>query len=91
VLRRGGVVRDVANWGVFLLPRAASRAQQKHVRGHYFCMRFDAATDVQRDVGATLRRDPRVIRSAAVRLGDGRLESAGRFGDILWEGAFKRN
>ena len=85
------MVRDVANWGVFLLPRSVSRAQQNHVRGHYFCLRFDAAADVQRAVKSTLQLDPRVIRSASVRLGDGKLESTSRFGEILWEGAFKRN
>ena len=84
-------MRDVANWGVFLLPRPVSKAQQKHVRGHYFCMRFDAATNVQLAVKTTLELDPRVIRSASVKLGDGKIESTSRFGEILWEGAFKRN
>ncbi len=91
VLRRGGVVRSMANWGVSSLPRPVSHAQMRHRTGHYFAMRVDASPETQAAVRATLNLDPRVIRSSCVRLGDGKLASTSRFGEILWEGAFKRN
>ncbi len=90
ILRRGGVIRSIANWGVFSLPRPVTRGQMRHTKGHYFVMRFDAASSVQADVKTTLALDPRVVRSTSVKLGDGRLESTAKFGDILWESAFKR-
>ncbi len=91
VLRRGGVIRSVANWGEFSLPRAVARAQMRHHKGHYFVMRYDGSAAAQAEVRATLGLDPRVIRSATVKLGDGKLETLSRFGDVLWKGAFERS
>ncbi len=72
------------------MPRPVSRAQMRHTKGHYFVMRFDAAAEVQAAVKSTLALDPRVVRSTSVKLGDGKLENTSKFGDILWESAFKR-
>ncbi len=90
ILRNGGVVRDVANWGVFSLPKPIARAQQRHTKGHYFVMRFDSSPAIQGNVYRSLQLDPRVIRSTSGRLGDGKLESTSKFGEIFWESAFKR-
>lgn len=84
MLRNGGVVRSVDNWGVFALPRAVSKHQQMHHNGHYFAMRYDASTEAQGIVRSTMNLDPRVIRSTSVKLGDGKLESLSRFGQISW-------
>jgi ribosomal protein S6 len=86
VLRNGGVVRGVANWGVFSLPRAISKHQTRHTRGHYFLMRYDASVGTHDEVRSNLRLDPRIIRSAHVKLGDGKLETTARFGDVKWDG-----
>lgn len=93
MLRQGGVVRSVANWGVFALPRAVSKHQMRHHNGHYFVLRYDAGVATQEQVRATLALDPRVIRSASVRLGDGKggggggLETLSKFGQIKWDRA----
>lgn len=84
ILRNGGVVRSVDNWGVFALPRAVSKHQMLHHNGHYFAMRYDASTEAQGIVRRTINLDPRVIRSTSVKLGDGKLESLSRFGQISW-------
>ncbi|ROV94667.1 hypothetical protein VSDG_06174 [Cytospora chrysosperma] len=84
VLRQGGVIRSVDNWGVFALPRTISKAQQLHHNGHYFCMRYDASTATQNAVKNTMSLDPRVIRSTSVKLGDNKLETLSKFGQINW-------
>ncbi|PNY24166.1 37S ribosomal protein Mrp17 [Tolypocladium capitatum] len=84
VLRNGGVVRGLANWGVFSLPKPVSVHQMKHTHGHYFVMRYDASTKVHHDLRSTLRLEPRMIRSAHVKLGDGKLETLSRFGAPKW-------
>ncbi|CAF3438329.1 unnamed protein product [Fusarium graminearum] len=85
VLKNGGVVRGLANWGVFSLPKPISVHQMKHTHGHYFVMRYDAAAKVHHDVRNTLRLEPRMIRAAHVKLGDGKLESLSRFGPPKWK------
>ncbi|KAI8403652.1 hypothetical protein FOFC_17094 [Fusarium oxysporum] len=85
VLKNGGVVRGLANWGVFSLPKPISVHQMKHTHGHYFVMRYDAASKVHQDVRNTLRLEPRMIRAAHVKLGDGKLESLARFGPPKWK------
>jgi small subunit ribosomal protein S6 len=84
VLQQGGVIRSLANWGVFALPRAVSRNQMRHYNGHYFVMRYDASVATQEQVRTTLGLDPRVVRSTSVRLGDGKLGKLARFGGIEW-------
>ncbi|KAJ5010379.1 phytoene synthetase/ ribosomal protein S6 [Colletotrichum sp. SAR 10_99] len=86
ILRNGGVIRGMANWGVFQLPRPVSRAQMKHKSGHYFVMRYDASSATHSDMRNTINLDPRVIRTAHVKLGDGKLQTAARFGDVKWDG-----
>ncbi|KAG5665829.1 hypothetical protein KAF25_009954 [Fusarium avenaceum] len=85
VLKNGGVVRGLANWGVFSLPKPISVHQMKHTHGHYFVMRYDAASKVHQDVRNTLRLEPRMIRAAHVKLGDGKLETLARFGPPKWK------
>lgn len=84
MLRQGGVIRSVDNWGVFTLPRAVSHNQALFHNGHYFVMRYDASTRTQEEVRSTLRLDVRVIRCTSVKLGDGKLETMSRFGQISW-------
>ena len=84
VVRNGGVVRGMANWGVFSLPRPISVHQMKHTHGHYFVMRYDSSSKVHNDLRTTLRLEPRMIRSAHVKLGDGKLETMSKFGPPKW-------
>ncbi|EAA33667.1 ribosomal protein S6 [Neurospora crassa] len=84
ILNQGGVIRDIKNWGTFLLPRPISTNQQRHNRGHYFVMRYDASIATHEEVRRTMKADPRVIRTANVKLGDGKLETLSRFGAIPW-------
>jgi small subunit ribosomal protein S6 len=84
-------VRDVANWGIFLLPKPSAASGMRYHRGHYFAMRFDTSIETQEEIGRSLKQDPRMIRSAIVRLGNGKLENGSKFGKILWEQAFERH
>ncbi|KAL2021762.1 hypothetical protein VTK56DRAFT_6705 [Thermocarpiscus australiensis] len=84
ILRQGGVIRDIANWGVFLLPRPVSKNQARHTRGHYFVLRYDAGIRTHQAVTSTLAVDPRVIRAGGVKLGDGKLETLSKFGPVQW-------
>ncbi|KAK1241933.1 hypothetical protein MKX07_007756 [Trichoderma sp. CBMAI-0711] len=84
VLRNGGVIRGLSNWGVFSLPKPVSIHQMKHTHGHYFVMRYDSSAAVHHDVRSTLRLEPRMIRAAHVKLGDGKLETVSRFGPPRW-------
>ncbi|KAL3956040.1 hypothetical protein ACCO45_008886 [Purpureocillium lilacinum] len=70
--------------GRLLLPKPVSVHQMKHTHGHYFVMRYDASTKVHGDVRNTLRLEPRMIRAAHVKLGDGKLETLSRFGAPKW-------
>ncbi|KAL1875745.1 hypothetical protein VTK73DRAFT_9866 [Phialemonium thermophilum] len=85
ILGQGGVVRSMANWGVFSLPRVVSHNQARHHNGHYFVLRFDSSSRVQDAVRSHLALDPRVIRSTSVKLGDGKLETLSKYGKIEWE------
>ncbi len=84
VLRQGGVIRDIANWGTFTLPKPISRHEMRHTRGHYFVMRFDSSVRTQEEISRTLRLDPRMIRTSSVKLGDGKLETLSKFGKVPW-------
>lgn len=84
ILQQGGVIRSIANWGVFALPRAVSRNQMRHYNGHYFVVRYDASVATQEQVRQTLGLDPRVVRSTSVKLGDGKLERLSKFGPVEW-------
>ncbi|KAL2877551.1 hypothetical protein SGCOL_007076 [Colletotrichum sp. CLE4] len=85
VLRNGGVIRGISNWGVFTLPRPVAKAQMKHKTGHYFVMRYDASSATHTDMRTTINLDPRVILTAHVKLGNGKLETMARFGDVKWD------
>jgi small subunit ribosomal protein S6 len=78
------VIRDIANWGVFHLPRSVSLNQTKQIKGHYFVLRYDSSIRTHQDVTTTLRVDPRVIRAGGVKLGDGKLETLSKFGAVPW-------
>ncbi|KAH7307998.1 Squalene/phytoene synthase-domain-containing protein [Stachybotrys elegans] len=87
VLRGGGVVRGINNWGIFSLPRPLSVHQVKQTQGHYFVMRYDASTKIHDEIRSTLKLEPRMIRSAHVKLGDGKLETVARIGAPKWNGS----
>ncbi|KAK0704341.1 ribosomal protein S6 [Lasiosphaeris hirsuta] len=84
VLRNGGVIRDISNWGVFLLPSPISKHQVRHRRGHYFVMRYDAGVQAHAIVRDNLAIDPRILRSTGVKLGNGKLDNLSKFGKIPW-------
>lgn len=56
----------------------------RHYNGHYFVLRYDAASKTQEQVRNTLALDPRVVRSTSVKLGDGKLSSLSKFGTVEW-------
>ncbi|KAK7756265.1 hypothetical protein SLS62_001861 [Diatrype stigma] len=86
VLQNRGVIRGISNWGVFALPKATSVHQMRHHHGHYFAMRYDASIATQLAVRNMLALDPRMIRHASVKLGDGKLESLARVGPgVAWK------
>ncbi|KAI1206582.1 ribosomal protein S6 [Annulohypoxylon truncatum] len=84
ILQQKGVIRGIANWGVFLLPKPTSVHQMRHHQGHYFAMRFDGSVATQDAVRNMLALDPRMIRHSSVKLGDGKLETMSRFGKPRW-------
>ncbi|KAJ3479584.1 hypothetical protein NLG97_g8287 [Lecanicillium saksenae] len=84
ILRNGGVVRGLANWGVFSLPKPISVHQMKHHHGHYFVMRYDASSKLHSEIRNVMRLEPRMIRASHVKLGDGKLETLSRFGAPKW-------
>ncbi|TVY44072.1 37S ribosomal protein MRP17, mitochondrial [Lachnellula subtilissima] len=75
ILRSGGTIRGLHNWGVFNLPKKTRKHQAQYTNGHYFVMRFDASSKIQDDV-----------RTTSVKLGDGTLESLSRIsGNVEWK------
>ncbi|KFA47259.1 hypothetical protein S40293_05506 [Stachybotrys chartarum IBT 40293] len=85
VIKNGGVIRGINNWGVFSLPKPVTRHQIKQTHGHYFVMRYDSSSKVHQDIRSTLSLEPRMIRTAHVKLGDGKLETLARFGAPRWK------
>lgn len=47
-------------------------------------MRYDASTTAHQALRRTLSLEPRVIRQAHVKLGDGKLESLSKYGKPEW-------
>ncbi|KAG9237736.1 37S ribosomal protein-like protein Mrp17 [Amylocarpus encephaloides] len=86
ILRSGGCIRGIKNWGVFALPKKTRKHQATYTDGHYFIMRYDASSKIQDDVRKTLGLDPRMIKFSSVKLGDGTLQAVSRIsGDVLWK------
>jgi small subunit ribosomal protein S6 len=85
VLRQGGTIRGIKNWGVWSLPKRTRKHQAQYHEGHYFIMRFDGWSRIQDEVRMTLGLDPRMIKFSSVKLGDGTLESLSKIGgEIPW-------
>lgn len=47
-------------------------------------MRYDCGIKTHEEVRKTLAVDPRMIRAANVKLGDGKLTTLSKFGEIPW-------
>jgi small subunit ribosomal protein S6 len=85
ILKSGGSIRGIKNWGVFSLPKKTTKHQAAYTEGHYFIMRFDSSSKIQDEVRSTLGLDPRMIKFSSVKLGDGTLESLSKIGGrIPW-------
>ena len=79
------MIRGIANWGPFLLPRRTRVHQATHHSGHYFVMRFDASGQTQNMVRRTLGLDPRMLRFSVVKMGS-TLEEVGKVsGKVRWK------
>lgn len=78
------MIRSIDNWGVFSLPRAITRNKALYHNGHYFVMRYDASSRTQEAVRSAMRENMQVIRTATVKLGDNKLDTLSRFGQISW-------
>ena len=48
-------------------------------------LRYDVSGQTHAMLRETLRLDPRMVRLAGVKLGDGKLETLSKFGDIPWK------
>ncbi|KAG4441271.1 hypothetical protein IFR05_003262 [Cadophora sp. M221] len=83
ILRNGGTIRGIKNWGVWSLPKPTRKHQARYDEGHYFIMRFDASSKIQDDIRKTLGLDPRMIKFSSVKLGDGTLEKTSRIGGTI--------
>lgn len=83
ILKNGGVIRGLNNWGVFSLPRKVHKNQTVHSEGRYFIMRYDSSSKTQQEVRNTLGLDPRLIRLSSIKLGDGTLEKTSRIGGAI--------
>lgn len=84
ILRSGGVIRGIENWGAFNMPKKVIKNQVALNTGHYFCMRFDASGPTQEVVRSTMALDPRVLRVTSVKLGDGKLGTLSKFSKPEW-------
>ncbi|PFH62278.1 hypothetical protein XA68_14273 [Ophiocordyceps unilateralis] len=84
ILKKGGVIRGIANWGVYALPKPISINQMKQVHGHHFVMRYDSSVHVHQEVREILRSEPRMLRAVHVKLGDNTLQLLSRFGPPKW-------
>lgn len=84
ILRSGGVVRGLTNWGPFLLPNKVRVHQATHNRGHYFIMQFDSSGRAQSELRRVLGLDPRMIRFSVVRVGKTLEEIAQVRGTAPW-------
>jgi small subunit ribosomal protein S6 len=69
ILKEGGVVRGLTNWGTFYLPKPTRRQGITHAEGHYFILRFDSSPKTQHTVRKILKLDPRMIRFSVVGMG----------------------
>jgi small subunit ribosomal protein S6 len=86
ILKSGGTIRGIKNWGVFSLPKRTRKHQAQHDNGYYFIMRYDASSRIQDDVRKTLGLDPRMIKFSSVKMGNGTLESLSKIGgSIPWD------
>ncbi|KAI9318102.1 30S ribosomal protein S6 [Dichotomocladium elegans] len=70
VLQRGGVVRNLENWGDMKLPHRIKRHQEYFTEGQYLIMHFDANPLIVQDLGKKLLVDSRVLRHTFIKLGD---------------------
>ncbi|KAI0268662.1 ribosomal protein S6 [Gloeopeniophorella convolvens] len=77
VLNNGGVVRGLQYWGTEVLPQRMNSHGATHERGDYWTMHFDASPEKQKSLTKLLRRDPRVIRTTVLKMGD-------RIEDVAW-------
>jgi len=84
VLRSGGVVRGITNWGPFHLPRPTVKHQSRYAKGYHFIMRFDSSASVQESIRRTLGLDPRMIRFSVVKLGSTLDEIKNMPGKVEW-------
>ena len=75
ILKNGGTIRGIKNWGTFALPKRTRVHQAVYHEGQHFVMRYDSNSAVQDQVRKTLSLDPRMIKFGSVKLGDGKLES----------------
>ena len=68
IIQNRGVVRRILPVGNKLLPKIIKKDQEQHFQGYHFLMLFDSSAAVQSEILRTLKRDPRVIRSAIVKM-----------------------
>ncbi|EIM79907.1 uncharacterized protein STEHIDRAFT_68936 [Stereum hirsutum FP-91666 SS1] len=70
ILDNGGVVRSLNYMGTQTLPQRMRRHKQIFEHGDYWTMSFDASPKSQKSLSSILRKDPRVIRSTVIKMGE---------------------
>ncbi|PHH73696.1 hypothetical protein CDD82_5316 [Ophiocordyceps australis] len=84
ILRSGGVIRGFANWGVYQLPSPITSHQTSYAHGHHFVVRYDLSGTAHQELRKNLLLEPRMLRTAHVRLGNGKLPSLASYGAPVW-------
>ncbi|MCJ1444993.1 MAG: hypothetical protein MMC23_005497 [Stictis urceolatum] len=84
IISRQGVVRDIKNWGTFLLTKPKKKHTTRYIDGHHFVMRFDASPTTQEAVRKMLGLDPRMIRFGIVKISNQTLLDHADIGPIRW-------
>ncbi|CCJ29224.1 unnamed protein product [Pneumocystis jirovecii] len=70
IINKGGIIRDLEDWGNIVLPKKIKKHQQTHCEGHHWTMLFDSSPQTQFEVNKILKLDPRIIRHSIIRLGN---------------------
>jgi small subunit ribosomal protein S6 len=84
ILSNKGVIRDLKNWGTFLLTKPRRKLDTRYIDGHHFVMRFDCSPDTQAAVRKLLAGDPRMIRHGIVKVSNQTLPGHANVGPIQW-------
>ncbi|KAG5518595.1 hypothetical protein PMAC_002991 [Pneumocystis sp. 'macacae'] len=70
IINKGGIIRELEDWGNMVLPKKIKKHQQIHYEGHHWTMLFDSNPQTQHEINRILKLDPRIIRYSIIKLGN---------------------